>query len=132
MMHVDATTIDWILALMVLEALGLLGYHTITRRGIRPATLLPNLCAGGLLLLAARAALGDGPRWWIALCLLLSLLAHLLDLAMRWHGQPEPSRCAIRETAGRDGAAATNKLTVAAEPTADANGLREPRASRSV
>jgi hypothetical protein len=46
--------------------------------------LAGNLLAGGCLLLAVRFALTGGQWWQGALCLLGSLVAHLLDLRQRW------------------------------------------------
>jgi hypothetical protein len=73
-----------ILALVVLEALLLIGYHRRSGRGIAPLDLLPNLLSGAFLLLALGAAL-DQARWeWIGLALLAALVAHAADLYRRW------------------------------------------------
>ena len=80
--------VDLVLLLTALEAAALTLYHRRTGRGIAPGALLPNLAAGACLLLALRAALRAalGGAGWppIALALLGSLLAHLLDLRRRW------------------------------------------------
>ena len=76
--------VDLIIALMIIEGVVLFLYRRGTGRGIAPAALMINLAAGGSLLLALRAALAGASWPWIAACLLLSLLAHLGDLAQRW------------------------------------------------
>lgn len=76
--------VDWILALVVLEALALIALRWRTGRGVPPAPLLANLAAGGFLLLALRAALSGVAWFWIALPLLAAFAAHLLDLRARW------------------------------------------------
>ena len=76
--------VDFILVVVVLEAAALLLYWARARRGIAPLDLLPNLCAGALLLLALRATLA-GSGWMIAsLCLSAAGLAHLTDVYRRW------------------------------------------------
>jgi hypothetical protein len=73
--------IDLILVLLVVEGLALLAWQRWFRQGPQPLDLLPNLVAGGLLLVALRAAL-TGAAWpWIALPLALALPAHLADLS---------------------------------------------------
>jgi len=76
--------IDLILALMVLEVGILALYHVKTGRGIAPIGLLLNQLAGFGLMLAARCALIGGWWGWIALSLILALLAHGADLRHRW------------------------------------------------
>lgn len=76
--------IDVILALVALEALLLILVHKMSGRGPSPSRLLANLAAGSSLLLAVKAALVDAGPHVIAAMLLVSLLAHVWDLAMRW------------------------------------------------
>jgi len=76
--------VDAILGLVLLEALVLLIYARRTGRGIAPRALLPNLAAGGCLLLALRSALVDAPLLLTAAWLMVALLAHLADLGQRW------------------------------------------------
>ena len=79
-----AVVIMFILAGMLAEAAVLLGYRARTGRGPAPGSLLPNLAAGALLLLALLAAL-EGAGWpVIALSLLGALVAHVIDLRARW------------------------------------------------
>jgi hypothetical protein len=76
--------VDLILGLMVIEGVVLFAYHRTTGRGIAPAVVIPNLVAGGALLLALRGALVGASWGWIALCLAAGLVAHLADLRHRW------------------------------------------------
>jgi hypothetical protein len=76
--------IDFILIVVVLEAALLIFYRRYTGRGIAPADLLPNLCAGALLLLALRLTLA-GSGWMMASgCLAAAGLAHVIDVTRRW------------------------------------------------
>jgi hypothetical protein len=84
--------VDLILAFMVLEALGLIVLWRRSGHGVRPLPLLANLAAGGTLLLALRSALTGGSPGMLALFLLLSLVAHLADLACRWSRPPVTTR----------------------------------------
>lgn len=76
--------VDLILGLMVLEALVLAWFYARTGSGIPPRRLLPNLLAGAGLLLALRAALTDQHVTIVAAWLLIGLVGHLADLALRW------------------------------------------------
>ena len=73
-----------ILCLVLVEGAALVAWHRRTGQGIAPRRLLGNLAAGFFLMLAVRLALSPGMDVAIALCLLLSLFAHLGDLALRW------------------------------------------------
>lgn len=88
----SARLIDAILLLVLLEALVLALWHARGGPVPAPAQLLPNLLAGGSLLLALRLALADSAPVWLAAALLVALLAHLLDLYLRSTRQsPEKS-----------------------------------------
>jgi hypothetical protein len=81
--------VDLILALMVLEAIILLVYRSVTGRGVPAVGLLINLLAGAFLLMALRSALTnatalDAPWGDTAAWLALALVAHVADLARRW------------------------------------------------
>lgn len=76
--------IDAILALVLMEAIGVVGYRVLTGAGPAPIAFLCNLAAGASLLLALRAALSGATALAIAFCLALGLVAHLADLALRW------------------------------------------------
>ena len=76
--------VDFILVVVVLEAVTLLLYWARAGRGVAPLDLLPNLCAGAFLLLALRVTLA-GSGWMIAsLYLSAAGLAHLTDVYRRW------------------------------------------------
>ncbi len=76
--------IDVILALVVLEALALIGLRRFAGRGPMLVQSLPNLLSGAALLVALRLALGQAWWGWTAICLALAFAAHLLDLVARW------------------------------------------------
>ncbi len=76
--------IDGILILMALEAMTLILVRKLSNKGIATVDLLVNLAAGMALLFALRAAL-TGQGWQaVALCLIVALIAHLLDITRRW------------------------------------------------
>ena len=87
-----AATLDAVLILVVMEAVALALHHRRTGRGVAPRHLFPNLAAGFCLTLVARlCAAGGGapPASRVTLAavgavLFAALLAHLLDLAVRW------------------------------------------------
>jgi hypothetical protein len=75
--------IDLILIVVVLEAALLIFYWRYTDRGIAPADLLPNLCAGAFLVVALRATIA-GSGWMVSSgCLAAGGLAHLIDVYRR-------------------------------------------------
>jgi hypothetical protein len=75
--------VDIVLVLTALEAFGLLLWRHRTGRG-PGARALPNLLAGAFILVALRIALTGGWWGWMVLCLLGSLVAHVVDLRGRW------------------------------------------------
>jgi hypothetical protein len=76
--------VDLILIIVAVEAACLLLYWRSRRRGVSPGDLLPNLCAGGFLLLALRLSLG-GAGWQLCCASLGAAgIAHLVDLNRRW------------------------------------------------
>lgn len=86
---VSGRVVDLILALMVLEALVLAIFWARTMRGVHPLSLAVNLAAGACLLMALRAALTDAQSATVGVFLSLALVAHLVDLALRWQGRPK-------------------------------------------
>lgn len=76
--------IDAILIVVVLEIIGLTLYWRSTRNGIAMVDLLPNVLAGGFLLLALRLVLSGAG--WMPCCASLAAagFAHLVDLKRRW------------------------------------------------
>ena len=76
--------LDFILAAMAVEGVGLVLLWRLRRRGIRPSALLWNLGAGMCLLLAMRLSLG-GVRWgFVSASLLGALVLHVGDVRRRW------------------------------------------------
>jgi hypothetical protein len=76
--------VDLVLAIVGLEIIVIALYWRVTRRGITPAELLPNLFAGALLLLALRLALSGYPWPWYTACLAAAGIANVADLRQRW------------------------------------------------
>jgi hypothetical protein len=76
--------IDAILLLVLVEIAGLAVYWRVTKRGVPFKVLLPNLLAGGFLLLALRLSIAGAG--WMPCCASLAAagMAHLFDLAGRW------------------------------------------------
>ena len=76
--------VDVIVALVVLEALLLVGLRLRRGRGPAPAALLSTLASGAALMLAVRAAL-TGADWpFVAAWLLAALFAHLTEMMIRF------------------------------------------------
>lgn len=80
--------IDWIVALLAFEALALSAVRAFLGRGPSVVSTTANCAAGGALFLALRAAMANAPFVVIGGCLLVALVAHIADLAMRWRGLP--------------------------------------------
>jgi len=76
--------LDLILIGMAVEAVGLVAFYRLRRRGVRPARLLPNLLSGMCLLLAMRVGAGGAWWGWVSLSLLGALAFHLVDLGRAW------------------------------------------------
>ncbi len=75
-----------IAGLVVVEAVFLVWLWRARGLGIAPRAVLGNLVSGACLMLAVGAALADAPWWDVAILLVMSLIAHLADLALRWRG----------------------------------------------
>ena len=80
----SAHIVDLVLAIVGLEIIVIALYLRVTRRGITPAEVLPNLFAGALLLLALRLALSGYPWPWYMACLAAAGIANVADLRQRW------------------------------------------------
>jgi len=80
----SARVVDLVLAIVFLELTGISLYWRVTRRGIAPTRLLPNLLAGAALLLALRLALSDFAWPWYTACLAVAGIANVTDLRQRW------------------------------------------------
>lgn len=78
--------IDLVVALTVLEAVGLALLRRLTGRGPRLAAIGLNLLSGLCLMLAVRGALTGAWFGVIALWMLAALVLHLADLRRVWRG----------------------------------------------
>jgi hypothetical protein len=76
--------VDLIVGLIAVEALIVLSWRAVFRRGPAPLPFIVNLMAGAFLLLALRYALAGSSEAAVAVCLLAALVAHLADLRLRW------------------------------------------------
>lgn len=87
----DGSLPGFIAGLVAIEALLLVYLWRVRGVGVAPRELIGNLVSGACLMLAVRAALLDAPWRQLAVWLLLSLLAHLADLALRWRRRGHPA-----------------------------------------
>lgn len=76
--------VDGIVILMLVELVALAAVRKKTQRGLSAPKLFMNLAAGVALLLSLRAALTDHPWQAVALWLFVALIAHVVDLRLRW------------------------------------------------
>ena len=87
-----ALAIDAILVLVTFEAAALVALHRWTGAGIPSHRLLGTLASGFFLMLATRLALHAGAsgtvtaQALVAAALLAALVAHIVDLTLRWRG----------------------------------------------
>lgn len=79
--------VDAVLAFTILELAALVLIRRFRRIGPAPAVFLPTLLSGLALMLALRAVLAGAGPIVLALCLLASLLAHIVDLARLFRPQ---------------------------------------------
>ena len=80
----NGTAIDWILGLVLLEAVVLIAFRCYTQSGPRVGPIPSLLIPGACLLLALRCALTNAGAVPIAALLFAALIAHLADLTLRW------------------------------------------------
>jgi hypothetical protein len=83
------TLLEWIVALMLVEAVVLLAWRARTGGGVPAAGVLCVLASGICLMLAVRAALTSAGSASVAGWLLAALVAHVTDVLVRWQ---RPSR----------------------------------------
>jgi hypothetical protein len=76
--------LDAVLVAVAAQALALVLWARRTGRGVPPASLLATLTAGACLLVALRTALVGAWWGWTGLALLAALVAHVIDLRLRW------------------------------------------------
>ncbi len=80
----SAYWLDFVLVMALLEVVAVGVVLSKRWTGAAISGLIANLAAGAALILAVRLALASAAGGWILLCLILSLVAHLIDLAMRF------------------------------------------------
>lgn len=80
--------VDIMVAVIALEVVAVLVFRRLYGGGIPAVPLLLNVGAGGSLMLALRAALGESGWQWIAAFLVASLVFHVADQFQRWEGRP--------------------------------------------
>lgn len=120
----SAPTIDWILALVGLEALGVALLRFASGRGPALLPFFATLLAGVFLLLALRSALAGSSANWIVVCLMAGLFAHLADLVLRW--EAPSARPSIE---ARPAMRATLSLRIPKSPVHDARSAQHDRSS---
>lgn len=81
---VSPPVMDLILLAVMVEGVFLLVLYRASGRGISPGVLLPNLIAGFCLFLALRLVLAEAALHWVAMALLMALVAHVGELVLRW------------------------------------------------
>ncbi len=83
----DGSVLLWIVALVVVEGAVLAWLWVSKRIGWAPRLLFGQLASGASLMLAVRAAILDQPWTQIALWLICALIAHVVDLVLRYRAQ---------------------------------------------
>lgn len=76
--------VDIIIVAVVVQGAALTLYARRTGRGVPPRSLIATLAAGGFLLVALRTVLAEAWWGWTGLALIASLIAHAVDLRLRW------------------------------------------------
>jgi hypothetical protein len=88
------TLLEWIVVLMLVEAVLLLAWRARTGGGVPAAGVLCVLASGIFLMLAVRAALTSAGIASVAGWLLAALVAHVTDVLSRWQ-RPSRGRAAL-------------------------------------
>ncbi len=86
----SGSIVDMVIALVLIEGVALVALRSIIGRGPGRLDIICNLAAGLALMMALRDALAEKSMAAIALWLTLSLVAHLLDLWLRWRSALSP------------------------------------------
>ena len=86
---VSGDTVALIAVLVSIEGVALWWLWRRHGHGLPPDEILWNLLSGAALMLAVAAALQQLPRPVIGGCLALSLIAHVIDLRVRWRRPPD-------------------------------------------
>jgi hypothetical protein len=87
-MMASASTLNLVLASIALELMIFAAYRLIRHRHVVALDVYANLIAAAGLIGAAQCLLNGAAWCYAALCLVASLLSHLLALRMRWQGRP--------------------------------------------
>jgi len=83
-LYASGRVADLLVALVILEAVGLIWLHRRVGRSGVPWGIVLNLTTGAALVMALGAAL-RGAAWpWIGTWLILALVGHVADLLLRW------------------------------------------------
>jgi len=83
-LYASGRVADLLVALVILEAVGLIWLHRRVGRSGVPWGIVLNLATGAALVMALGAAL-KGAAWpWIGTWLILALVGHSADLLLRW------------------------------------------------
>lgn len=83
-----AVVVDAVIALTVVEGLGLVAWHRLTGGGVAPRQFLANLLSGLCLMVGLRCAVHDTGAFSVMAALLAAGTAHLTDLILRWRRAP--------------------------------------------
>ncbi|SDE07303.1 hypothetical protein [Rhodospira trueperi] len=83
-LHESGLVADLIVAVIVLEAVGLAWLHRRLGRDGWPWHMVLALIPGAALVMALGAALRGADWTWVGAWLLVSLVFHLTDLWVRW------------------------------------------------
>ncbi len=84
----SASTLNLVLASIALELVIFAAYRLIRHRHVVALDVYANLFAAAGLIGAAQCLLNGAAWGYAALCLVASLLSHLLALRLRWQGLP--------------------------------------------
>ena len=76
--------VDAIIALVIVEMIGLVVYRRATGRGMPRNEVLSFLGAGAGLMLALRVLVSDGPFALFGMAMLFSLAMHVWHVKQRW------------------------------------------------
>jgi hypothetical protein len=87
-MMASASTLNLVLATIVLELTAFIAYRLIRHRHVVGPDVYANLLAAAALIGAAQCLMSTTAAGYAALCLLISLLSHLVALRLRWQGVP--------------------------------------------
>ncbi|MEO7995846.1 MAG: hypothetical protein ABI852_00305 [Gemmatimonadaceae bacterium] len=79
-----AHLVDGIIALVVMEMIGLILYRRAKHRGMPGREVMSFLGAGAGLMLALRVLVSDGPFVLFGAAMLFSLSMHLWHVKQRW------------------------------------------------